>query len=126
MHRFSRFLLIAGSLSLLVAVQLGALGAHALESRLAPDQLDAWKWAVDMQFFHSLGLVLLALLNERFGNPALLRAAGVIMCAGLVLFCLSIYADSLGAEVLGPVAPYGGGSFMLAWLLTAIAAWRAN
>jgi uncharacterized membrane protein YgdD (TMEM256/DUF423 family) len=49
------------------------------------------------------------------------------MVLGMILFCGSIYAEVLGApEAIGEVAPLGGSSFMLAWLLTAIAAWRAR
>ncbi|MCB1596615.1 MAG: DUF423 domain-containing protein, partial [Gammaproteobacteria bacterium] len=51
-------------------------------------------------------------------------AAGFMML-GLVLFSGSIYAEILGAPpAVGEVAPMGGTSFMLAWLLTGIAGFR--
>lgn len=121
----SRVLLIIGSLSLLAATQLSALGFHALDNVLTPQQLEAWHWATELQFYHSLGLVLLALISARLGNSKLVAWAGGIMLLGVLLFSGSIYVSSLGLAPVGQLAPLGGGSFMLAWLLVAIAAFRA-
>ena len=122
----SRVLLIIGSLSLLAATQLSALGFHALDKVLTPQQQEAWHWATELQFYHSLGLVLLALIAPRLGNPKLVSWAGAIMVLGLLLFSGTIYVSSLGLAPVGQLAPLGGGSFMLAWLLVAIAAFRAR
>ena len=46
------------------------------------------------------------------------------MSLGLLLFSGSVYVSSLGVRLVGEIAPFGGGSFMLAWLLVAIAAFR--
>jgi len=126
LSRTSRVLLIIGGLSLLTATQLSALGFHALGNVLTPQQLVGWHWATEMQFYHSLGLILLALVAPRLGNSRLVAWAGGIMILGLLLFSGNIYVTSLGlvpAQV-GQLAPMGGGSFMLAWLLVAIAAFR--
>ena len=122
----SRVLLIVGSLSLLTATQLSALGFHALSNVLTPKQLTAWHWAAEMQFYQSLGLILLALIAPHLGNSKLVAWAGGIMILGLVLFSGTIYVSSLGLAPVGQLAPFGGGSFMLAWLLVAIAAFRAR
>ncbi len=122
----SRVLLIVGSLSLLSATQLSALGFHALTNVLTPQQQAAWHWATELQFYHSLGLILLALIAPRLGNPKLLAWAGGIMTLGLFLFSGTIYVNSLGLAPVGQLAPLGGGSFMLAWLLVAIAAFRTR
>jgi uncharacterized membrane protein YgdD (TMEM256/DUF423 family) len=46
------------------------------------------------------------------------------MLVGTVLFCGSIYARALGAEPgIVAVAPYGGVSFMIAWLAFAVSPW---
>ena len=122
----SRALLIVGSLSLLSATQLSALGFHALSNVLTVEQQESWHWASEMQFYHSLGLVLLALLAAPLGNSRLVTAAGGLMILGLLLFSGSIYLNLLGWAPVGQFAPFGGGSFMLAWLLVAIAAFRAK
>ena len=121
----SRVLLIIGSLSLLAATQLSAIGFHALDNVLTPQQLESWHWATELQFYHSLGLILLALLAPRLGNTKLVAWAGGIMTLGLILFSGTIYVNLLGLAPVGQFAPMGGGSFMLAWLLVAIAAFRA-
>jgi uncharacterized membrane protein YgdD (TMEM256/DUF423 family) len=120
----SRVLLVIGSLSLLTATQLSALGFHALNEVLTQAQREAWHWATELQFYHSLGLILLAFLHPRLGNSRLVAAAGAIMTLGLLLFSGTIYVNSLGLAPVGQLAPFGGGSFMFAWLLVAIAAFR--
>ena len=68
-------------------------------------------------------LILLAILSRQWGGSMLLKASGALMIAGMILFSGSIYAEILGApEALGQVAPIGGQSFMLAWVLVALAA----
>ncbi|MCC5793843.1 MAG: DUF423 domain-containing protein [Chromatiales bacterium] len=119
--------MIIGSLSLLVAVQLSALGAHALTSVLTPQKLNSWIWATQMQIAHSLGLLLIGLLITRFGAARLLVASGVIMTLGLLLFSGSIYIDALGGPgIFARIPPLGGSSFMIAWLLLAIALFRLD
>lgn len=121
----SRTFIVIGGLSLVLANVLGAYGVHQLQGKIAPAQLDAWQWAVQLQFFHSLGLILIAVLLSQAPRSILLRLAGSLMIAGLLLFSASIYARQFGAPaIIGQVAPLGGGSFMLAWLLTAIAGFR--
>ena len=126
LSRTSRVLLIVGSLSLLSATQLSALGFHALSNVLTAEQQASWHWAAQLQFYHSLGLVLLALLAAPLRNSRLVTGAGALMIVGLLLFSGSIYLNLLGVAPVGQIAPFGGGSFMLAWLLVAIAAFRAG
>jgi uncharacterized membrane protein YgdD (TMEM256/DUF423 family) len=126
LSRLSRVLLVIGSLSLLVATQLSALGFHALGNVLTEAQRESWHWATEMQFYHSLGLILLALLAAPLGESRLVTAAGSLMIIGLLLFSGSIYLNLLGLAPVGQVAPFGGSSFMLAWLIVAIAAFRTG
>ena len=122
----SKTFLVIGGLSLLVVTQLSAIGFHALNDVLTPEKRASWQWATQMQFYHSLGLILLALLAPRLGNSRLVTLAGGLMVLGLVLFSGSIYLGSLGIAPVGQFAPFGGGSFMVAWLLVAIAAIRTS
>jgi uncharacterized membrane protein YgdD (TMEM256/DUF423 family) len=128
LSKTSRVLLIIGGLSLLSATQLSALGFHALSNVLTPEKQASWHWATEMQFYHSLGLILLALIAPLLGNSRLVTWAGGIMILGLLLFSANIYVTSLGLvpAQIGQLAPMGGSSFMLAWLLVAIAAFRAR
>jgi uncharacterized membrane protein YgdD (TMEM256/DUF423 family) len=125
MPTFSRFLFLVAGLSLMTAAMLSAYGFHGLPGKVPDAKLASWAWANQFQFFHSMGLILIGLLLRTAPGAALLRAAAGLMMLGMVLFCASIYAEVLGSPaVLGEVAPLGGSSFMLAWLLTAIAGFR--
>ena len=117
---------IIGAVLLAVAVQLGALGAHALTDNLSVSDLRAWNFAVQFQFYHALGLVLIGILVHLLGNRAPLNWSGWIMLAGIFLFSGSIYVTALGGpDAVGAVAPFGGALFMLAWILIAVAVFRA-
>lgn len=125
MPTLSRVLIIIGCLSLTVAFLLSALGFHALSNVLSPEKQASWAWAVELQFYNSLGLVVLGILATRLASTLLIAIAGTIIVAGLFLFSGSIYLESLGApEAIGEVAPIGGSGFMLAWFLVAVAVWR--
>lgn len=120
-----KFILIAACLLALTGVQLGALGAHALDELLTPQKINSWELAVQYQLVHSLGLLLVVWLQTQLPDSALLRWAAGIMLAGIFLFSGSIYVGSLGGPgFIGQLAPFGGSAFMVAWLLVAIAVFR--
>ncbi|MBK6830784.1 MAG: DUF423 domain-containing protein [Flavobacteriales bacterium] len=75
---------------LLVAVVLGAFGAHALKERLSPEHLGQWKTGVEYQFYHGLGLLLLAALGNRISDGASRRISWFFFL-GVVLFSGSLY-----------------------------------
>ena len=109
-----------GALGCLLGVATGAFGAHALEQAVSPDRLATWEKAVDYLFVHSLGLVLVGIL-ERFEPRACHRWAGGLMLAGIALFSGSLFVLVLsGVTKLGMITPFGGVSFLLAWLLLAV------
>jgi uncharacterized membrane protein YgdD (TMEM256/DUF423 family) len=126
MPRTSKVFFIAACLLLLLGVQLGALGAHALNNILTPAQINSWELAVQYQLVHSLGLILIGLLLQKFGPSRLMVWSGSLMLAGIFLFSGSIYTSALGISLAAQVAPYGGTSFMVAWLLLAVAVYRCR
>jgi uncharacterized membrane protein YgdD (TMEM256/DUF423 family) len=117
----SRALAFAG-LSLALATALGAFGAHALRAQLAPERLQLWETAARYQFIHSLGLLGIGLAMR--STPANALAANLILL-GLIVFCGSLYALSLGApRAIGLLTPCGGAAWILGWLIFAWACWR--
>jgi uncharacterized membrane protein YgdD (TMEM256/DUF423 family) len=122
-----RLLLVIGALSGLVAVALGAFGAHALRDRLSADMLDVFKTGVTYQMYHALALLGVGILLARFSieGSAWLSAAGWLFVAGTVLFSGSLYALSLsGTTWLGAITPLGGVAFLLGWLALAVSVIR--
>lgn len=120
-----RAFMIVGCLLLASAGSLSAYGFHGLQA--SPEAIAAWEWAVQMQYYHSLGLVLVSLLGAYFGASLWLRGSGALMLAGMLIFSGLIYAENFGAPAsLGQAVPTGGLCLMLSWLLAAIGVWRAQ
>ncbi|WP_439134649.1 DUF423 domain-containing protein [Pseudomaricurvus sp.] len=118
------FLLIAG-LSGLLAVMLGAFGAHGLKAKITPELLSAFQTGVQYQFYHTLALLLVALLLLRFPEASLFHWTGYAFIAGIVLFSGSLYAMAFGGpRWLGPITPLGGLCFMTGWVMMVVTAWR--
>lgn len=123
----ARIFLVFGSLALLLAVAMGAFGAHLLKTRLAPEMMAVYETAVHYHFYHALGLLAVGLLALHVPAAALLGWVGGLMATGLILFCGSLYTLSLSdVRGLGMITPVGGLAFMMAWLLLAVAVWRAK
>jgi uncharacterized membrane protein YgdD (TMEM256/DUF423 family) len=127
MSIFARTLLFLGSVGMLLAVALGAFGAHALKKTLAPDLIAVYQTAVNYHVYHALGLLAVGLLALHLPESALLRWAGILLAVGVLLFSGSLYALSLsGIRWLGAITPLGGIALLVAWLLLAIAVVRAD
>jgi len=113
--------LVLGCIILLIGVQLGALGSHALDDVVTPKKLESWKLAVQYQLIHGLALVVITTLPDRFHLSSFVRLSRWLMLAGILMFSGNIYLSALGApEALGIITPFGGVSLMLAWLMLAI------
>jgi uncharacterized membrane protein YgdD (TMEM256/DUF423 family) len=117
----SRRCVAGGALLMLAAVILGAFGAHALQSMLAPKQLASYTTGVTYQQLHAIGLVLVGILARVTPPSPWLARAATLFVVGIALFSGSIYAMTFGApRWLGLVAPFGGTSFMLGWAFVAV------
>ena len=127
MSPMAKLWLTVGSVGMLLAVAMGAFGAHALKKTLTPDLMAIYETAVHYHVYHALGLIAIGLLALHLPATTLLRWAGVLMAAGLVLFSGSLYALSLsGIRWLGAITPIGGTAFLAAWSLLAAAVMRAE
>src|SRR5688500_20343138 len=97
----------------LLAVGLGAFGAHGLQRALATAEdaarrLEWWRTAAQYHLAHALALGLVAVLAGR-GAESAAGWAGGLFGAGVLLFSGSLYVMSLtGARGLGAVTPIGG------------------
>ena len=99
----------------LLAVALGAFGAHGLRGRLSPADLATFETAVRYQMYHALGLILVAVRSAAFSN-LLVRVAGWAFTIGILVFSGSLYVLVLtGERWLGAVTPVGGVAFLVGW-----------
>jgi uncharacterized membrane protein YgdD (TMEM256/DUF423 family) len=113
----ARALRLAALLGLL-AVALGALGAHGrLAEVLARNQTAAfWEKAVFYQFIHA---VMLFFLANRTPVPI---GPWLSFLVGIVLFSGSLYLLAVtNLRWLGAVTPFGGVSFLTGWLWLVLA-----
>jgi len=105
----------------LLAIALGAFGAHALRGVLEAHQTrDLWNTAVFYHLVHAP-----ALLWAATAEPFL---QGAIICwtVGIVLFSGSLYALALTKiSLLGAITPIGGLLLMAGWAIVGIRALRS-
>ena len=119
-----RTFLWVGALAGFVGVALGAFGAHGLRSRLSAEMLTVFETGVRYQMYHAFAILIVALAAARI-DGWLIRSAGWLFTAGIVLFSGSLYALALsGVTVLGAVTPLGGLAFLAGWAALVIASLR--
>ena len=116
-----KLFLVAGFVFAMLGVVLGAFAAHGLKSRISADMVAVFQTGVQYQFYHGLGLILLALVSVHISSN-LMTYSGYLMIAGVVCFSGSLYALALtGIKFFGPITPLGGVFFILGWLLMLVA-----
>ncbi|MES3019232.1 MAG: DUF423 domain-containing protein [Bacteroidota bacterium] len=120
-----RIIVIASVFGIL-AVILGAFGAHGLKQMVSAEALDTWHTAVQYQFYHTLAMLFLATFS-RFKSRAI-NAASWFFTAGIMLFSGSLYLISTkellnieNGSLLGPLTPIGGLFFILGWICLLVA-----
>lgn len=118
-----KLFLLIGSINMVLAVGLGAFGAHGLQDRLSERMLEIYQTGVQYHMIHAVGILIIALIAERLGNPGMLLWAGWAMFLGIIFFSGSLYVLSIsGIKILGAITPIGGVFFIVAWLLLALSA----
>ena len=111
-----RIIIIASVFGIL-AVILGAFGAHALKARLTTSELEVWKTAVDYQFYHTFALLFLSTFS-RFNSRGI-KLASWFFSLGIILFSGSLNISQI--SVIGPITPIGGLFFIMGWISLIIA-----
>lgn len=124
----SRHLIAAGAFLMLLAVALGAFGAHALKARLSADMLAIWHTAVLYHMVHALGCIAIGILMPRYSQQSnKISLAGGLMLIGILVFSGSLYLLALTEQRwLGAITPIGGVAFLLAWGMLGWVAWRCG
>jgi len=113
----------------LLAVALGAFGAHGLKNIVSANHLETWHKGVEYQFYHTLALLYLSTF-ARF-RSRLISLSYWAFSLGIVLFSGSLYLLSVRdalqlnfAAYLGPITPLGGLFFIGGWAALFLAALR--
>jgi len=121
----AKLFLTLASLSGMLAVILGAFGAHGLKNRLDAYSMGVFETAVQYHFYHSLALLAVGVLAVSQPQTALLKSSGWLFLIGIVIFSGSLYILSVtGMRWLGAVTPLGGLAFIGGWACLAAMSWK--
>ncbi|MEO0608370.1 MAG: DUF423 domain-containing protein [Pseudomonadota bacterium] len=109
---------VIAALAGMIAVGLGAFGAHALSSGFDEKASGWWETATLYLLVHAaLATALSALDAPKFG------LAAAVVLGGAAVFAATLYAMALGApRWFGAITPMGGLGMLAGWALIAWAA----
>jgi len=108
----------------LVAIILGAFGAHALKAVLTEQQLISFETGVRYQIYQALFLLFIGSTNLL--TDKIKKIVSVFLILGVLFFSGSIYLLStqdltgVNFKFLGPITPIGGFLIMISWLIVAV------
>ena len=112
-----KLVLTVAAISGLLAVMLGAFGAHALKGIISPEMLEVYKTGVQYQFYHTFALLAVGVLMN-FSQTKTLTWSAYLFILGIILFSGSLYLMAIsGIKTLGFITPFGGVTWMAAWIL---------
>ena len=117
----NRTILLTGTIMGMVAIVLGAFGAHGLEKLVDKDAVDTFETGVRYQMYHALFLLFLALYNGIAEKTK--KKVFVSVLLGVIPFSCSIYLLALNKvttfdfKVIGFLTPIGGVFMILGWML---------
>src|SRR4030095_4394218 len=105
-----------------IAVALGAFGAHALKKIVSTDVVSVFQTGVQYQMYHTLALLVVAIVYERLPNTWI-KWSGYLFSCGILFFSGSLYlitalkaGERSVPALIGAITPVGGLFFILGWL----------
>ena len=112
-------LIIVGAIFGMLAIILGAFGAHALKNVLTVEQLNTFETGVKYQMYHALFLLFLS--NTQMVTEKSKKTILILITLGVLFFSGSIYLlatnnlTSFDFRVIGFVTPIGGFLLIIGW-----------
>lgn len=111
--------LVLGAIAMALGVAAGAFSAHAAKGAAHPEAARLLQTAVLYHLVNGLGIVGVGLV-ARGGTSTWLAASGVLLAAGIALFCGALWILAMTGRSMGPMAPTGGLAFIAGWIALAI------
>lgn len=109
----------AGAFLGMLAIILGAFGAHALKAVLSPEQLITFETGVRYQMYHALFLLFIGttgLLSQKTKKTIYyLVLVGVLFFSGSIYLLATNGLTSFDFRMIGFITPIGGFLLILAW-----------
>lgn len=116
-----RRIILTGAFIGMLAIILGAFGAHLLKKYLSVDQLNTFEVGVRYQMYHALFLLFLS--TQKSMAEKTLKTIYNFVVAGVVLFSGSIYLLAtkdytlFESKIIVFATPVGGFLLIIAWTL---------
>ena len=112
-------LISTGAIFGMIAIILGAFGAHALKKVLSIESLSTFETGVKYQMYHALFLILIGTLKD-FSEKAKktiynLVVLGVLFFSGSIYLLATKNLTSIDFKSLGIITPIGGLLLIGAW-----------
>ena len=114
-----RKIISTGAVLGMIAITLGAFGAHALKKVLSMEELSTFETGVRYQMYHALFLMLIGIINELSQKAKKiiynLVVFGVLLFSGSIYLLATNSLTSFDFKVIGFITPIGGLLLILAW-----------
>lgn len=124
----NKTILIAGIVLGVLAIILGAFGAHGLEHSMDTASMKSYETGVQYQMYHALFLLILGGMNN-LSSKAKKGILFFIVC-GTLLFSFTIYLlatndlTAINFKSIGFLTPIGGILLICGWILMAYRVFR--
>ena len=126
----NKSIVIIGIVMLVIAIVLGAFGAHALKEHLTLEKLNTFEVGVRYQVYHGLAFLILGFSADKFQFslklPTRLIFVGVLMFSGSIYFLAIQEMLGVSLKFLGPITPLGGLLMITGWLLFMVKIMRSK
>jgi uncharacterized membrane protein YgdD (TMEM256/DUF423 family) len=109
-----------GAIFGMLAIILGAFGAHALKKALSIEELSTFETGVKYQMYHALFLLFIG-MNDKI-TPKAKKSIYILTIIGILFFSGSIYLLATNSltlfdfKIIGFVTPLGGLLLISAWI----------
>lgn len=112
-------ILISGAIFGMLAIILGAFGAHALKKVLSVDQLNSFETGVKYLMYHSFLLLFLGNTNSILETSKktifYLIILGTIKFSGSIFLLSTMPITNINFKPIGFITPIGGILLIIAW-----------
>lgn len=115
----NKTILCTGAVLGLLAVVIGAFGAHSLKELISADALQTFETGVKYQMYHAL--LLLFTGGTTYVGASRKKVIYLLILVGVILFSGSVYGLSTNAlwgfdfKKIGMITPIGGSLLIVAW-----------
>lgn len=116
----NRTILLTGTVMGVLAIILGAFGAHGLEKLVDAEAVKTFETGVTYQMYHALFLLFLGIFSGMTVKTK--KRVFLFVVSGVILFSFSIYLLALNSlttfdfKIIGFLTPIGGVLMIIGWI----------